>query len=63
MSAPDPPAPRTLDRLSLAGILGVSTRTLDRLRQDRGFPRPLTGKRRRPLWSKAVVERWMNSPN
>ena len=60
MSEPLPPAPQTLDRKSLSRLLEVSTRTLDRMRNDRGFPRPLTGHRRRPLWSRLVVERWMN---
>ena len=60
MSEPLPPVAQTLDRKSLSRLIGVSTRTLDRMRSDRGFPRPLTVKRRRPLWSRPVVERWMN---
>ena len=62
MSEPTLPEPQTLDRTALAHLLGVSVRTLDRLRHDRGFPRPLTGSRRNPLWSRAVVDRWMNHP-
>ena len=55
-----PPAPLTLDRPALAGLLGVSTRTLDRMRQDRNFPRPVTPPGHRPLWSRPVVSRWLD---
>jgi predicted DNA-binding transcriptional regulator AlpA len=55
------PCPQTVDRLSLARLLGVSARTLDRMRYDRGFPRPLTPPGRRPLWSRPVVDQWLHA--
>ena len=54
-------SPQTVDRRGFARLLGVSTRTLDRMRHDRGFPRPLTGARRKPLWSREAVGRWLRS--
>lgn len=50
---------QTLDRKTLALLIGVSERTLDRMRHDRGFPRPLTGNGRNPRWSRPVIERWL----
>jgi predicted DNA-binding transcriptional regulator AlpA len=60
VSEPATPSPQTLDRSSLARLLGVSLRTLDRMRHDRGFPRPLTGGRRKPLWARPVIDRWLH---
>jgi predicted DNA-binding transcriptional regulator AlpA len=63
MSDPSPApatALQTLDRHALAGALGISTRTLDRMRNDRGFPKPFTPPGRRPLWSRPAVDRWLD---
>jgi len=43
----------------VARMLGVSTRTLRRLRKSRRFPRPVKGTGRRPRWTRASVVRFM----
>ena len=39
----------------VALMLGVSTRTLRRLRKQRRFPRPVRGTGRRPKWTYASI--------
>jgi predicted DNA-binding transcriptional regulator AlpA len=43
----------------VARMLGVSTRTLRRLRKTRRFPRPVRAKGRRPRWTRASIARFM----
>jgi predicted DNA-binding transcriptional regulator AlpA len=60
-SSPHPPVDgRTLmGPADVARMLGVSTRTLRRLRKSRRFPRPIRGSGRRPRWTRASIRRFM----
>jgi predicted DNA-binding transcriptional regulator AlpA len=42
----------------VAQVLGVSDRTLRRLRKHRRFPKPLRGTGRRPKWTYASIARY-----
>jgi predicted DNA-binding transcriptional regulator AlpA len=52
--------PLTLDKRGLAKYLGISRRSIERLRAAGTFPQALPGFRR-PRWSTAVVVEWLRS--
>ena len=61
MSPTTPGSPtHTLNRNELASMLRVSLRTLDRLRHDPRFPKPLP-KPGVPRWSVQTVKRYLES--
>lgn len=54
-------AGRLTYRLSeLASLLGVSVKTLDRMRQNGTFPRPDQTAGRVLLWKKTTIEKWLD---
>jgi predicted DNA-binding transcriptional regulator AlpA len=51
---------RTYDRGQLAELFQCSLRTIDRLRNDPTFPRPIRASGRLVRWSAEAVERWLS---
>jgi predicted DNA-binding transcriptional regulator AlpA len=55
------PAGRLTYRINeLAAMLGVSVKTLDRMRQNGTFPRPDQTAGRVLLWKKTTIEKWLD---
>jgi predicted DNA-binding transcriptional regulator AlpA len=52
--------PEVLHRTEMATVYGVSVKTVDRMRKDGTLPDRLPGSV--PMWSKADVMRWLDSP-
>lgn len=51
---------RLLSKNELAKLLGMSARTVDRLRDARKLPAPVVLSARLLRWDRAAVERWIS---